>query len=83
MNKMNDACKITKHAQDGKYEVRLTIGKLIFGVCNNKSDLIKFSKKALVEEIQAHKKESNLLEKDIDNALCELDYKLNKLKRAN
>jgi len=45
--------------------------------------LIRFSKKALVEESQAHKKESNLLQKDIDNALCELDYKLNKLKRAN
>jgi len=45
--------------------------------------LIKYSKKEFINEIRGHEKESNLLQKDIDNALNDLDRELNKLKRIN
>ena len=79
----NHLCKITKRVKDNKYEVHLFVGKLHFGVCDDKDGLIKNAKKALVDQICANEKESNLLQKDIDNALSDLDRKLDKLKRIN
>jgi len=80
---MNNQCRIVKRDQDNKYEAHLYIGKLHFGVCNDKGDLIKYAKKIFVEQIRANEKGSNLLEKDIQNALGDLDIELNKLKRIN
>lgn len=76
-------CRIVKRSNDNKYEIHLFVGKLHLGVCGDKDNLIRYSKKELINEIHAHEKESNLLQKDIDNALNDLDVELNKLKRVN
>lgn len=77
---MSNLCKIVKRVKDNKYEVHLFVDKLHLGVCNDIFNLIKSAKIALVNQINANKKDLNLREKSIKNALKELDCELGKLK---